>query len=90
MLSEEWLSELRPLSAGVYGVRVLPGPHWLSSGFAQQNEGSFGVVRPATSVELQAWAKEAWGSENHPCPYCTWSSSYHQLGRVAHLAVRCR
>ena len=79
-LSEQWLSELRPLSAGVYGVRVLPGPHWLSSGFAGQNEDSFGVVRPATSLDLQVWAEAAWGSDNHPCPHCTCTSSYHQLG----------
>ena len=78
LMSERWLSQLRPLPAGVYGVRALPGPHWLSSGFAGQNERSFGWVRPATSQILHQWAEEAWHSENNPCPHCR--SHNHQLG----------
>ena len=69
-LSEQWLSGLLPLPAGVYGVRVLPGPHWLASGFHGDNEGTFGVVRPATYPELRQWAAEAFGSfgTNNPSP----------------------
>ena len=77
-MSERWLSQLRPLPAGVYGVRVLPGPHWLSSGFAGQNERSFGWVRPAGELTLQSWAGDAWEIGNLECPHC--GCLYHQLG----------
>ena len=81
-LSEQWLSELLPLPAGVYGVRVLPGPHWLSSGFAGDSEGSFGVVRPATASELQQWAGDAWdGGGDNPCPHCPrHCRAHHNVG----------
>ena len=82
-LSEQWLSGLLPLPAGVYGVRVLPGPHWLSSGFGGDNEGSFGVVRPPTPIELAQWAAAVGGGDgwNNPCPHCAEDIRlYHQLG----------
>ena len=81
-LSAQWLSELLPLPAGVYGVRVLPGPHWLCSGFGEINEGSFGVVRQATRGELQEWAVVARrpGGQHFSCPHCTLASRRHNLG----------
>ena len=83
-LSEQWLSGLLPLPAGVYGVRVLPGPHWLASGFHGDNEGTFGVVRPAIYPELRQWAGEAFGSGGtrfKPCPHCLKNHrANHQVG----------
>ena len=49
--------QLHPLSAGVYGVRVLPGTDWPMSGHGNQNSNGWGTARKATDDELEEWAE---------------------------------
>ena len=69
-IERDFRAGLVPLPAGVYGVRVLPGPHWLWSGWEGQNGRCFGIVRPPRQQELQDWARECAEGGVRPCKKC--------------------
>ena len=79
--------QLHPLSAGVYGVRVLPGTDWPMSGHGNHNSNGWGTARKATDDELKEWAEHMVSTAVNamktgcacPCTHCH-LNSHHRGG----------